>query len=74
MEKDTIEAFVVIEENFYPMTPTKLVADRWETLLPIDPTSEKIYYRYKLDYLYKAIPDKRRGSTLSDPYQLDITE
>lgn len=74
LEKDTIDAYVVVDENLYPMTRTEMVEDRWETLVPVDPETNKLYYRYKIEYLYKAIPEKKRGSKMSPPYQLEIVD
>lgn len=74
MIKDSIEAYVVINRDFFPMRRTELVEGRWETMVPIDARTNKVYYRYRFDYLYKAFPQKKKGSILSPPYQLLIMD
>ena len=72
LRKDSIKAYVIIEMNSYPMQPTPIVKNRWETLVPIPADKNHINYRYKFDYEYNSIPKPRTNSKLSSSYQLEI--
>lgn len=70
---ESLKAYVVIDQNFYPMKPTEIVEGRWETLVPIDEKKKKVYYRYKFDYNVNSLTGVPEGSSkLSEPYQLEI--
>jgi hypothetical protein len=69
---DTVQPYVQIGLEMYPMQRTPLMSNRWETLVPIPPDREFLQYRYKFDYQYAAIPERRQGSKLSQPYQLEV--
>ena len=70
--KESIKAYVLIGTETYPMQPTPVVKDRWETLAPIPASQKSVSYRYKFDYLYNSIPKPKSNSRLSAPYQLEI--
>jgi hypothetical protein len=72
IKDNTIKAFVVIGGDIYPMEPTPLLTNRWETLVPIPEDQNFVYYKYKFDYLYKSIPRPKQDSKLSPPYKLEI--
>ncbi|MDX1951339.1 MAG: hypothetical protein SFY81_04095 [Verrucomicrobiota bacterium] len=72
LKKETIKPYVVIGMEQYPMQPAPSVPDRWEAIIPIPADQQFINYRYKFDYMYKAIPKPESGSQMSQPYQLEI--
>ena len=72
LRKDSIKAYVIIEMNSYPMQPTPIVENRWETLVPIPADKKHLSYRYKFDYEYNSIPTPSANSKLSPSYQLEI--
>ena len=72
VRKDSIRAYVVIDMNFYPMQPTPIVKNRWETLVPIPAEMKHLSYHYKFDYEYNSIPTPQSNSKLSPSYQLEI--
>ena len=72
LRKDSIKAYVIIEMNSYPMQPTPIVQNRWETLVPIPADKTHVSYRYKFDYDYNSIPTPLTNSKLSPSYQLEI--
>jgi hypothetical protein len=72
LRKDSIKAYVIVDINSYPMQPTPVVENRWETLVPIPADKKYVSYRYKFDYDYNSIPAPRNTSKLSPPYQLEI--
>ena len=70
--KDTITAQVVVGLESYPMRPTPLIANRWETLVPVPADKDYLSYQFKFDYQYLAIPQRHSDSKMSPPYQLKI--
>lgn len=71
---DSIRAYVVVEKDFYPMTRTPVVKDRWEAMVPVRPGSDYVNYHFKVDYGYKGMPNVRANSDLSDPFILKISD
>jgi len=74
LRKNSLTPYVIIGLESYPMRPTPVVINRWETLVPIPPDQKLIHYRYKVDYEYNSIPQPRANSKLSPPYRLEITD
>lgn len=72
LKDDTIEPYVMIGLESFPMQPTPLVNDRWEVQIPISADKNHIYYRFKFDYQYRGMPGNRSDSLLSEEYRLDI--
>lgn len=72
--EDSIKPYVVVGLESYPMRPTPLLKNRWETLVPISPDKDHIYYRFKFDYDFKGIPAHRADSLLSREQRLDIVK
>lgn len=68
----SLKGNVVIGLKSYPMQRTPLVADRWETFIPLGTNESVIHYRYKFDYLYNSIPQPKPDSKLSREYDLRI--
>lgn len=74
IRKETIKPYVVIGLEATPMQPAPVLRNRWETLVQIPPDKKFVNYRFKFDYEYSAIPQRRAGSVLSAPYQLEILD
>lgn len=74
LRPESLKPYVIVGMETYPMRPTAVVSNRWETLIPISPDQKLIYYRYKVDYDYNSIPQARSNSKLSPPYRLEVTE
>ena len=72
--KDSIKPFVVVGLEAYPMRPTPLLNNRWETLVPIPAGKSHIYYQFKFDYEFKGMPAHRSDSILSPEHRLEIAE
>lgn len=70
--QDSIKPYVVVGLEAYPMRPTPLLQNRWETLVPIPASKDHIYYQFKFDYEYKGMPARRSDSVLSPEQRLDI--
>jgi hypothetical protein len=70
---DNLKANAVVGNDFYPMRKTQLMTNRWETLIPVPPGNNVIYYRFKLDYTYNAFgKPPQSDSKLSPKYRLEI--
>lgn len=70
--KDSIRPYVVVGLESYPMRPTPLINNRWETLVPIPADKNHVYYQFKFDYEFKGMPARRSNSLLSPEYRLDL--
>ena len=71
---ETLHPSVMVGLDSYPMRPTVLMNNRWETLLPIPADKSVARYRFKFDYEEAGIPARRQESKLSPEYTLQIVE
>lgn len=72
---ETVKPEVIIEKDVYPMRFTPLMTNRWETLIPVPPGNNVVYYRFKFDYKYNAFgAPPQPDSTLSPIYRLQIID
>jgi hypothetical protein len=74
MIRESIEAYALVGHERYPMKPTPLVQNRWETLIPVPNDRDVIHYRFRFDWEYKGIPQARPDSDLSPEYRLRIMD
>ncbi len=71
---DSIQPYVVVETQPYPMRPVEMMRNRWETLIPAPLGTNILHYHFKFDYLYNAIPTPKPDSATSPTYTLKIAE
>ena len=71
---DTIRPSVLVGSEAYPMRPTLLMTNRWETLIPMPPNTNFTHYQFKLDYDYQTLRQRQAGSLLSSVYSLQVLE
>lgn len=71
---ESIQPFVVVGAEAYPMRQTLLMKNRWEVLLPVPPRTKVVYYRYKFDFQYNAFGQPKTDSDSSPEYKLLIFE
>ena len=71
---DTMQAYVMVGDNKFPMQRTPMLPDRWETLVPIPKDQNVLTYRYRFEYQYKAIPSLRSESKDTKFYQLFLLD
>lgn len=69
---ETIEPYVVVGTEFYPMRPTPLMSNRWETLIPVPANVNVVRYQFKFDFKYNALGPARGDSARSPFYTLQI--
>ncbi len=74
IRQETLKPYVLIGEEIYPMQPTFMLKNRWETLVPVPADKEYVNYRFKFNYDYRSIPKPHPGSRLSRPYQFQIKD
>ena len=74
LDHSSMKPLVIFNNQAYPMSKTKLVEGRWETLVPIPRGTQVINYHFKFDYNYNAIMMRNADSKLSPPYQLKIVD
>jgi hypothetical protein len=71
---DSIQPFVIVGTESYPMRPTPLMTNRWEGLIPVPPQTNMVYYHYKFDFKYDSFSGPRNDSATSQEYKLQILE
>jgi hypothetical protein len=72
--KDTIQGYVIIGLETYPMERVPKMEDRWEAFVPIPDEEDYVNYRFKFDYEYLGIPIRRSNSVLTRQFQLEIVD
>ena len=70
----SIRPQIMVGNEFYKMTPTLLMSNRWEGLIPIPSNSNVVKYRYKFDFQYNAFGAPGHDSSLSSEYTLRVLE
>lgn len=72
---ETIQPFVNVGTEFYPMRPTLLMTNRWEALVPVPASQNAVHYRYKFEFKYNAVGlPPQPDSALSPQYTLRIVD
>jgi hypothetical protein len=70
--KDSMKAYVIVGGERHTMERTPMLTNRWEALVPVPADQDVLTYRYRFDYDYRGIPDRRSNSKESRYYQLFI--
>lgn len=73
IQEDSVQPMVIVGSTQYPMQPIPFAQNRWETMVPVSATEDVIYYQFKFNYTYNAIPQPLSNSKRSTEYRLDIT-
>ncbi len=74
LRQESLQGFVMIGADLYPMQRTPKVNNRWDTLVPVPADKDILNYRYKFIYDYNAIGKPKANSVLSKPYQLKVQD
>jgi len=74
IRKETLKPTVEVGDTGYPMKPTPMLGNRWETLVPVPAGKNSVAYRFRVDYEYNSIPVPRPDSVTSPVYELKITD
>ncbi len=67
-----VRAYVVIDQQFYPLQRVPQTENRFEGRVPIAADRHTILYRYRFDYLYPSLPGKVASSDWSPEYRLTL--
>jgi hypothetical protein len=71
---DSIQPTVVVGNDTYPMRPTPLMTNRWETLIPVPPDHNAVIYSIKFDYYKNGFGAAQPDSAISKRYRLQVTD
>src|SRR5581483_3017 len=71
---ETIQPSVLVGTESFPMRPTPLMTNRWETLIPMPPGQHSVIYRIRFDYAVNTFGPPKAESTVSKPFRLQVTE
>jgi hypothetical protein len=72
---DSIQPYVLVGSELYPMRPVPMMPSRWEGLVPVPAGTSNINYRFKFDYLYNNIgTEPKPNSAFSPLYNLKIVD
>lgn len=71
---ESLKGSVLVGNESYPLQPTPLVSNRWETLVSIPADKDTIFYQFRFDYQYDHYPQRQSNSIASTPQRLKIKE
>jgi hypothetical protein len=72
---ETIQPYVLVNGELYPLRPVSLMTNRWEGFVPVPPGANGATFRFKFDYKYNHIgTSPRSNSAVSPEYKLKITD
>ena len=74
LQWESIQPFVVVGTEAYPMRQTLLMKNRWEGLVPVPLGANSVYYHYKFDFLCDGPGKPKMDSSASPEYKLLILE
>jgi len=74
LREASITPTVVIGFDVYPMQPTPLLSNRWETMVPVAKDQRVAHFRFKVDYEYNKMGGRGQGSKMSTEYILAIRD
>jgi hypothetical protein len=74
LKDESLKAYLIMGHDTYPMEPTKVVKNRWETQIPIPADVKFVTYRYKFDFEFYGIGNPKKDSKLSPSYELKIVD
>lgn len=72
---ESIQPYVVVNGEQYPLHPVPLVQNRWEGFVPVPPGANSVEYRFKFDYKYNAVGSgPKPGTSTSKLYKLNVVD
>src|SRR5436190_23141684 len=74
MRWHSIQPQIVVGNRLYPMTPTQLMTNRWEGVVPVPAGSSEIKYHYQFDFEYNSFGKPKNDSARSADYVLKIVD
>jgi len=72
---ESIQPYVIVNGELYPLHPVPLVQKRWEGFVPVPPVANSVTYRFKFDYKYNNLGTAPKpNSAYSPAYKLIIVD
>ena len=72
---ETIQPYVLVNGQLYPLRQVSLVKNRWEGFVPVPPGVNSVDYRFKFDYKYNTFGAPPKASSAKSPiYKLNIVD
>jgi len=72
---ETIQPYVLVNGELYPLRLVPLVNNRWEGFVPVPPGANSVDYRFKFNYKYNAVGSAPKpASAVSPIYKLKIVD
>jgi hypothetical protein len=72
---ESIQPYVLVNGELYPLRPVALVENRWEGFVPVPPGANSVDYRFKFDYKYNSVGTKPKSNSAYSPaYKLNIVD
>ncbi len=71
---ESIQPYVVVGTDLYPMRLQPLMTNRWEALVPIPANNNLVHYHFKFDYLVNTIGPRKPDSAASQTYSLRLLD
>jgi len=72
---DSIQPFVLVGGELYPMRPVPMMKNRWEGFVPVPSSANNVDYRFKFDYEYNNFgTEPKPNSAFSPEYKLLILD
>ena len=72
---ETIQPYVLVNGELYPLRPVPLVKNRWEGFVPVSPGVNSVDYRLKFDYKYNNLGTSPKSTRAVSPiYKLNIVD
>jgi hypothetical protein len=70
---DSIQPYLVVGAESFPLRPTPLMTNRWEGLISMPAGTNFVQYRYKFDFKYNAFGSPPKAdSAFSPKYTLRV--
>ncbi len=60
---DSIQPYVLVNGELYPLRPVALMQNRWEGFVPVPQGANSVEYRFKFDYKYNNMGTKPKANS-----------
>jgi len=74
VRQETIEPWVVVGTELYPMQRVPLLTNRWEAAIPVPDGQRFVNYRLKFDYRYNTFGLAQPDSKSTATYVLEVVD
>jgi len=72
---DSIQPYVLVNGNLYPMRPVPMMTNRWDGFVPVPAGANSVTYRFKFDYQCNVFGQPPMpNSSFSPVYRLTVID